>query len=149
MKSLLETNALAEALQRLEQLSPETKGQWGKMDVAQMMAHVSNGLELAMGEPKPPRSLMGRLIGNFFKTKAFDDSPLPRNTPTDNSIRVTEPKLFLEEKARLSALLAKFNEGGVARVTNHPHFFFGSLTPEEWGKLQYKHLSYHFGQFGV
>jgi Protein of unknown function (DUF1569) len=149
MKTLLDAGTLTETLTRLEQLTPESSGQWGKMDVAQMMAHLSNTLELAVGDKKPPRSLIGRVLGGFLKAKAIDDSPIPHNSPTDNSIRVTEPKRFLEEKTRLSVLLNRFNKGGVAVVTTHPHPFFGFLTPEEWGKLQYKHLNYHLEQFGA
>ncbi len=149
MKSLLESNTLEETFARLEKLKPESQHQWGKMDVAQMMAHLSNTLELATGDKKPPRSLMGRIVGGFLKAKAVDDSPIPRNSPTDNSVRVTESKLFQTEKTRLLTLLNRFGKGGLVNVTTHPHPFFGSMTPEEWGRNQYKHVSYHLEQFGV
>jgi len=29
---------------------------------------------------------------------------------------------------------------------NHP--LFGSMTPEDWGFLQYKHMNHHLKQFG-
>ena len=149
MKTLLEASALEEIKKRLNQLTPETRAQWGKMDVAQMMAHLSNVLEVALGDQKPPRSLIGRLIGGFFKVKAFDDSPIPHNSPTAPSFKVVEAKRFAEEKTRLSTLLERFTRGGVAGVTTHPHPFFGPMTPDEWGKGQYKHVSYHLEQFGV
>ncbi len=149
MKSVLETTAYQELQQRLNQLTPEAQRQWGKMDVAQMMAHVSNVLEIAVGDKKPPRSLLGRLLGGFVKKSWTDDSPIPHNSPTDNSIKVTIAKQFPEEKVRLTKLLERLNKGGVTGVTTHPHPFFGPMTPDEWGKLQYKHLSHHLEQFGV
>jgi Protein of unknown function (DUF1569) len=149
MKTLLDSSSLEEISKRIEQLTPETRGKWGKMDVAQMLAHLGNGLELALGDKKPPRSLLGRLVGGFIKANASNDSPFPHNSPTDNTLRITEPKRFLEEKNRLNALLTRFNQGGLAGITTHPHPFFGFLTPEEWSKLQYKHFNYHLEQFGA
>jgi hypothetical protein len=149
MKTLLESSAFEEISKRIEQLTPESQRQWGKMDVAQMMAHLSNGLELTLGDKKPPRLWLGWIVGGFFKASASDDRPFPHNSPTDNSLRVTESKNFLAEKPRVMVLLARFKEGGLSGITSHPHPFFGFLTPEEWSKLQYKHFNYHLGQFGV
>jgi hypothetical protein len=149
MKTLLDSSALEEISKRLEKLTPETRGKWGKMDVAQMMAHLGNGLELALGDKKPPRSLIGWIVGGFVKASAFNDSPFPHNSPTDNSLRVTDNKDFLLEKLRLITLLARFKQAGLIGMTTHPHPFFGFLTPEEWSKLQYKHFNYHFEQFGA
>jgi hypothetical protein len=149
MKSLLDVSAFEELRGRLDQLTPETRGRWGKMDVAQMMAHLSNVLEIAVGDQKPARLWLSYLIGSLIKIKFIDNSPIPHNSPTVGSFRVTTPKEFLKEKARLSKLLERLNTGGAAGVTTHPHPFFGPMTPDEWGRGQYKHASYHFDQFGV
>jgi hypothetical protein len=149
MQTLFDNSAVQEILKRIEQLTPETRGQWGKMDVAQMLAHLGNGLELALGDKKPPRSLIGRIVGGFVKASAFNDSPFPHNSPTDNSLRVTDAKDFLLEKLRLITLLARFKQAGLTGITTHSHPFFGFLTPEEWSKLQYKHFNYHLEQFGA
>ena len=62
------------------------------MDVAQMMAHVSNVLEIAVADKKPPRSLLGRVLGGFVKKSWLDDSPIPHNSPTDSSINTVSLK---------------------------------------------------------
>jgi Protein of unknown function (DUF1569) len=149
MNTLLDASAFEEISKRIEQLPPETRGKWGKMDVAQMLAHLGNGLELTLGDKKPPRSWIGRIVGGFVKASAFNDSPFPHNSPTDNSLRVSDAKNFLAEKTRVIALLNRFNQVGLAGITAHPHPFFGFLTPKEWGKLQYKHFNYHLEQFGA
>ena len=149
MKSVLEASAYQELQQRLNQLTPESQRRWGKMDVAQMMAHVSNVLEIAVADKKPPRSLLGYLLGGFVKKSWVDDSPISHNSPTDSSIKVTTPKQFGAEKVRIKTLLERLNKGGATGVTTHPHPFFGPLTPDEWGKLQYKYLNHHLEQFGV
>ena len=149
MKTLLDSSAFEEISKRIEQLTSDTRGKWGKMDVAQMLAHLGNGLELTLGDKKPPRSWIGRLVGGFVKASAFNDSPFPHNSPTDNSLRVIDAKNFMAEKTRVMALLARFKQNGLPGITAHPHPFFGFLTPEEWGKLQYKHFNYHLEQFGA
>lgn len=47
--NLLDGGAVDSALRRLDALRADARRQWGTMDVAQMVAHVSNNLELAMG----------------------------------------------------------------------------------------------------
>jgi hypothetical protein len=49
----------------------------------------------------------------------------------------------------LRGLIDRFVASGPAGCTNHPHSFFGRLTPEEWAILMYKHLDHHLRQFGV
>jgi hypothetical protein len=41
MRNLFEPEAVQEVMNRIEQLKPASQRQWGKMDVAQMMAHCS------------------------------------------------------------------------------------------------------------
>jgi len=50
---------------------------------------------------------------------------------------------------RLAGLIDRFAAGGPAGCTQHPHSFFGPLTPDEWAILMYKHLDHHLRQFGV
>jgi LPS sulfotransferase NodH len=46
-------------------------------------------------------------------------------------------------------LIDRFASGGPAGCAQHPHSFFGPLTPAEWAELNYKHLDHHLRQFGV
>ena len=48
MKSLFETSAYNEIMERLEVLTPESKGQWGKMTVGQMIWHCQYPLKVAV-----------------------------------------------------------------------------------------------------
>jgi hypothetical protein len=51
--------------------------------------------------------------------------------------------------SRRASLIDRFVSGGPSACTNHPHPFFGPLTPAEWAILMYKHLDHHLRQFGV
>jgi hypothetical protein len=63
MRNIFEPNASQEIKQRISRLRPDSERQWGKMNAAQAVAHLSKGIEQALGDVLPPRLLIGRLIG--------------------------------------------------------------------------------------
>ena len=148
MKNLFDAARVVEVKGRIGLLQPESERQWGSMCVAEMVAHCSMGMEMAMGDVVYKRPLMGRLIGRIVKPMVFkNDEPFRRNSPT---MLVVEKRGDLEtEQARLCGLIERFAAAGPAGCTRHPHSFFGPLTPEEWAVLMYKHVDHHLRQFGA
>jgi hypothetical protein len=71
MKNLFEPATVDEIKQRLAQLQPEVAPLWGKMNPAQAVAHCTAGIELALGDRRPPRMLIGRVLGPVIKRVAF------------------------------------------------------------------------------
>ena len=149
MKNLFDAGVTDEIITRIEKLSPDSTGRWGKMDVAQMLSHCGNALEMAMGMINPPRVLIGKLIGGFFKSSYTNEKPFSKDSPTSEEIIVKGFRDFQKEKVRLHNLIMKFFRGKETGVTTNPHPFFGSLTPEEWSRGMYKHLDHHLRQFGA
>jgi hypothetical protein len=147
MKNLLDLAYRQEIIARINTLTPATQGQWGKMDVSQMLAHCQRPLELAYRDPKPSRTLMGRIVGPMAKKEVFGDRPFKKNGYTPPQFKVTEPQDFSPNKEKLIALIERFpiEMSGVSLA--HP--FFGPMPLEQWGEGSYKHLDYHMGQFGV
>lgn len=80
MKNLYEPSTLEEILERINKLDPSSERQWGKMEVAQMMAHCSAALEVAAGQKFPPRMFIGRILGPFIKSVFTNDKPLRYST---------------------------------------------------------------------
>ena len=150
MKSLFDVALAGQVKQRIGDLRIDSDRQWGTMTVAQTVAHCACGMQMALGEIRSPRALIGRLIGPAIKPKVFgDDAPLRRNTPTMRELVIRDEHDLDAERARLCSLIDTFVAGGTSGCTTHPHPFFGSLTPTEWGVLAYKHLDHHLRQFGV
>ena len=150
MKNLFEPQAVAEVKERLARLRTDAQHQWGKMSVSQMVSHCATSMELAVGDLKPPRVFIGRILGPLVKPLALgNDSPMRRNSPTSPELIVRGEKDFAGERARLNALIDRFVEGGREKCTTHPHSFFGRMTPDEWAELMYKHLDHHLRQFGA
>ncbi|GIO26333.1 DUF1569 domain-containing protein [Ornithinibacillus bavariensis] len=149
MKSIFNQLHTEEILDRINKLSPDSKRQWGKMDVAQMLAHCSSFQVIAMGNAFPSRGWLGILIGPFVKPIFYNDKQLAQNMSTIPTILIVDEKEFETEKEKLKQKIIEFQKNGPEKCTTHPHPFFGKLTSEQWGKGIYKHLDHHLKQFGV
>lgn len=150
MKNLYEPETAQEIKDRIARLGPTSQRQWGKMTAAQAVAHCSVAMQWAIGEVRPPRMFIGRILGPLAKSKMVkDETPMGRNAPTAKSLVVADERDLASECQRLTALIDRFAAGGRTGCTTHPHSFFGPLTPDEWSTLMYKHLDHHLRQFGV
>ena len=145
---LLQLQAYQEMLERLENLSPESQARFGKMDVAQMLAHVTAFLELGMTDKKARQTLMGRIFGSRVKRQILTKG-VSQNLPTIPRIKISDSREFQKEKEVLRRRLEHFYKSGERGITQQPHDFFGRMTANEWARLQYVHLHHHLKQFGV
>jgi hypothetical protein len=150
MKNLFDVVLANQIKQRINQLQTDSDRQWGKRSPAQVMAHCVLGLEIALGEIKPRRKLIGRLLGFVIKPMVLgNDEEFRRNTPTLDELVVSGEQDLAAESKILSSLIDRFVSGGPSACTTHPHPYFGRLAPMEWAILQYKHLDHHLRQFNV
>jgi len=148
MKNLFELGAVEEVMNRIDQLAADSQRQWGKMDVAQMLAHCGTTMDMASGKFAPKRTLIGRIVGPRVRHILTDETPMRRNSPSLRELKVSGGD-FAQERDRLKQCVREFHEGGESKCTKHPHPFFGDLTPLEWSTGMYKHLDHHLKQFGV
>jgi len=149
MKNLFERETVDEVCFRTDTLHPAMQRQWGKMDVAQMMAHCSAALDMATGTAKLPRMFIGRLIGPLVKQVYVNEKPFAKSNPTAKELIVADQCDFRREQEQLKSKIRQFHEGGEGKCTGHPHPFFGALTPYEWSRGMYKHIDHHLRQFGA
>jgi len=146
MKNLFDDAPRQEIIDRVNKLKADSKPLWGKMSVAQMLAHNVIPMELALQNPKPSRQFMGRIFGGMVRKKLLAPEPFKKNGFTPKEFRIDSEKDFHSQKEKLLSLVNKFQKGSI-KDTVHP--FFGNMTETEWGQLQYKHLDHHLQQFGV
>jgi len=137
-------------LRRLEKLTGDTKNVWGTMNAAQMLAHCAKALKLHSEEIKGTPSPM-RFIGRLFKNSILGEKPLSKNAPTTLEIKVTSHNDFdfAKEKRNFIEAFHRLIHAGEKGVKAQQHPFLGKLTPQEWGRINYKHLDHHFRQFGI
>jgi len=149
MKNLFQKETVDEVISRLDKLQAASPRQWGKMDVAQMLAHCSVTMDIASGRLNLPRMFIGRLIGPFFKSIYTSEKPFAKNGPTGKRMVIADRRDFQREQDQLKLKVRQFHEGGEKQCTRHPHPFLGKLTPEAWSRGMYKHLDHHLRQFGA
>jgi hypothetical protein len=150
MKNLYDAARVAEVKTRLAQLQAESPRLWGKMNAPQAVAHCSIAMEWALGDTRPPRMFVGRILGTFIKPFVMrDDEPMRRNSPTSPDLVIADQRDLMKEREQLCRQIDCFAAGGPSACTTRPHPFFGRLTPEEWAILMYKHLDHHLRQFGA
>ncbi len=136
--------------QRIQSVTATSPRQWGKMSAAQMLEHCARGLDMATGDAKPPRPFVIGLMGRMIKPLVFrDGEPMRKNTPTIPSLIAADSDDVDGARARLLEIFDRFVAGGETGCTDHPHAFFGRLTPTEWSKIMHKHLDHHLRQFGA
>lgn len=149
MKNLFEKDVYTEISNRLDALTPASRRQWGKMNVAQMLAHSKEAFRVPLSETKIPRMFIGLLIGWAFKKKMYNDEPWKKNLPTAPNFIIRDERDFEKERQELQDMINRFYLGGPEKVGRFPHPMFGSFTSEQWGQAMYKHLDHHFRQFAV
>lgn len=134
---------------RLEKLTPESKPQWGKMTVSQMLWHCQKPIEVVEGRLMLQGGLLGFLFGKMAKKSFLKNRGFSKNSPTAPEFKTTQEPEFEKEKTQLISLVKKFGEKGTAVIAVKKHPFFGEMTEDEWGSLMYIHLDHHLTQFGV
>ena len=148
MHNLFTAPAYEGIVARLHTVTPADERQWGKMNVARMLEHCARPFDVTLGRVVIKRSLLGYILGPFFKKSYYDDSEFKHNSPTASEFVIAADTDFEAAKARLLANLAAFYAGGPEKCVAEYHAFFGKLTPEQWAIGMYKHLDHHLRQFG-
>ena len=147
VKNLFDETVKQDIIDRINKLTPAVKPKWGKMDVAQMLAHLQMPVRIAYGTHQPKGSFLLRMIGPLFKSKLWDEKPWKQGLPTDPTFIMTgNARDFEKEKA---ALLEMVNRFSPSTVVGEKHPIFGKLTKENWSKATWKHIDHHLQQFGV
>ncbi|MES2725647.1 MAG: DUF1569 domain-containing protein [Bacteroidota bacterium] len=150
MKNVFNPNDSAELISRIEKLNANTKANWGKMSVAQMLAHCNVTYELIYDNKHPkPNAFKKFILKAFIKNLVVSEKPYKKSSPTATEFVIKDEKNFEEEKSRLTNHIKKTQELGEAYFDNKESHSFGPLTKTEWNNMFYKHLDHHLTQFGV
>lgn len=147
IKNLFDPAVKQEITDRINILTATTQHQWGKMDVAQMLAHVQIPMGVALGTNSVKGNWLMKLILPLFKKNLYDEKPWKQGLPTDQSFIMTgQSRDFDKEK---NQLLDKINGFSESNMINEKHPVFGKLTKDQWSKATWKHIDHHLKQFGA
>ncbi len=148
--NIFREETVSNVIQRIQALTPETIPQWGKMQVAQMLAHCNVTYEMVYDNIHPkPNAFMKLILKAFVKKQVVSEKPYPKNGKTAPQFLVTTEKNFDVEKERLINYVEKTKSLGEDHFDGKESHSFGKLNKVEWNMMFYKHLDHHLRQFGV
>ena len=151
MENIFNPNDYQAIVLRFNNITPLSQHAWGKMDVDQMVVHLKDQLDIALGNkpamaqgPVVLRTFIGRWIALYLAPwpKSKLDTPREMNASLNGMI-VTD---FESDK---HLLLIRLNEFITAPAGFAAHPFFGKINNKDWGRLVWKHLNHHLLQFGA
>ncbi len=150
MKNLFDQETKTEVIKRIDQLKPNSKADWGKMNVNQGLRHMSMAFDIATGEINPtpakpvgmPKWLLRYFLLNVKPPKEGAETFIEMNTVANN----VNPLDFETERLNLKNKIDKFVNGAKLIPENK---LVGKFSKEDWGKLNYNHTDHHLRQFGV
>ncbi len=141
------TNSIIE---RINTLTATTSAVWGKMDVAQMLAHCSVTYDMIYSPEKfpQPNFFVKFMLKTFVKKIVVGEGSYKKSSQTAPAFLITDVRNFEAEKSRLIDFILKTQALGENHFDNKESHSFGVLSKTEWNNLFYKHLDHHLSQFG-
>ena len=131
---------------------PNTKPLWGKMNLQQMVEHMSESVRIANGKVSFPLMTPEERLPAML---AFVRSEKEFKPNTKNALMGEEPEPLRNKNmndaldeylAEIQAMKNHFENKSGAVLLNP---FFGELNFEDWIQLLHKHEVHHLNQFGL
>ncbi len=150
MENIFKPEVTEKISSRINTLTPNSKAVWGKMTVAQMLAHCTVTYEMIYEtKHKRPNALMQLVLKTFVKKLVTNEVPYKQNNQTAPQFIIKDDRDFELERKRLLAYINKTTELGENYFDGRESHSFGKLSKAEWNNMFYKHLDHHLKQFGV
>ena len=146
MRTLLSNADRSIIVQRLRSVRPDARPAWGSLDAPRMLCHIADQMRVAVGDipTRPVHSFVSRTLVKFLVVNTGVQPPRGR-IKTAPEMLTSRPTAWDADLAACVDLAERVGLGTASAV--HPAF--GPLTPQEWGRLCWKHLDHHLVQFGA
>ncbi|MEO6229969.1 MAG: DUF1569 domain-containing protein [Ferruginibacter sp.] len=148
MQNIFNQHDYQSILDRIHKISPASERIWGEMEVNQMIVHLKDQLDIALGNMKAAaqgpfffRTTLVRYLVLYVVDwrKGKEITPKEMDATLKGAV-VTD---FESDKHLLIIRLQEFTKATSFEV--HP--FFGKLNKKDWGRLAWKHFNHHLLQF--
>jgi uncharacterized protein DUF1569 len=148
-KNLLNPGDKNYMLSRIDKLSPASQNLWGRMNVNQMLRHLSDAVKIAFGEVKlgTNGSLFTR---TFMRWMILGGVPAPKGKaktfPEIDEVELgVNPPDFNAERNNLKRQIDRLASDSTLSINP----ILGRFSREDWARLEYVHMDHHLKQFGV
>ena len=150
MQNLLNPGDYDLLVQRINTISSLSENLWGRMNVNQMVIHLKDQLDIALGHmpakaqgPDLFHTIIGRYLALYVVPWRKGKLITPSEMDADRKGMVITN--FESDKHLLLIRMKEFKDA----TTFAPHPFFGKLSKRDWGRLAWKHINHHLLQFGA
>ena len=148
MKTLLDISTKQQTINRISLIAGNEYPIWGKMNIEQMICHLTDQIRIALGE-KEAKDVSNFALKHIAKNLILRGMPTPKgkiNTvPELNQEKQgTPPKNLINDKEEL----IKAIEDLTTKENPAPHPAFGNMNKKQWNRLAYLHIDHHLRQFG-
>lgn len=135
----------------LEEIPENTHPVFGKMNVHQMIEHMSHAFQIANGKVYFENKQSDELTAKMYRF-IMSDRPFRDNTPNPNLSDTPLPPRFQTVKESIEDLIIEIKDffeifKEESKRIEHP--FFGHLNRDEQIHLLHKHALHHLRQFNV
>lgn len=142
---------LESILPYLEKLTPSSKALWGSMSAQRMIEHLTDSIRIATGE-NPQELLIEEAKIPKMILFLESDKPMAQNIEVpfagkDTPLRNEEIELAVDEFVDAFLAFEELYETNLDLTHIHP--YYGPLNYQQWQRLNAKHLTHHFKQFGL
>jgi hypothetical protein len=150
LPNIFDPKTTEETLNRLANLTHASKPEWGKMNSAQMLAHLNVAYDLAYGKIKSNPSFFTKLILKLFvKGLVTNEKPYTKNSRTAPEFIIADERDFESEKFKFIENIKLTQSNGASFFEGKESSSFGVMTAQDWNNQFYKHIDHHFKQFGI
>lgn len=154
MQNIYDRSVCDAHIARINKLTKETRPLWGKMNAAQMLAHVSKPYEMVCDPNyahthKRPNAFARLLLKSFLKPIVVGPKPYAKNSRTAPDFVVADERVLEVERRRLVDHINQVQAWGTKYFDGKENHSFGVMSAQEWNNLYAKHLEHHLTQFGV
>ena len=147
-KSLRDASARVLLAERVHKLTPESERRWGEMNGAAVLTHLADALRLAFKDGEVTTDDKNAKFASQ-RREWIHEWPWPEGraqSPPEGFL--TSPSNWEADRAALLELIDRYGSEEIEQLAgSHP--LFGSMTPEDWDVLMYRHIDHHLRQFGV
>lgn len=137
---------------KLSGLPADTPARWGKMNVQQMIEHMSDYVRIASGKT-PAEIITEPDMVPRMQSFLMSEKPFKENTPNSLMPDTPPPVRHATKEAAIDELQAELEHFSEA-YNNDKHLkianpFFGELDYDMQVQLLHKHAIHHLRQFGI
>lgn len=149
MKNIFEQSTTDDLITRINNLSNSSQANWGKMNVAQMLAHCNAIYSVLKDDYPKPNAFKRFILKVLVKNTVVGENPYKKNLHTSPDFVISDQREFDKEKTNLIQNIITTQKLDTHYFEGKEAPAFGALSAKEWSNLFYKHLDHHLQQFGV